>query len=180
MLAPSRVCVPSQELAHLTQLQQWLIWWEVELGRSAPPKLFDGEMRARTARALAQGDEVAGGHRVSALQRDVGRCLERLRLAYTSEHITPEGYSMDMRVQLGGGAYSVALEVDGPHHFSHDGAESGATRLKRRQLTRLGWRCVNVGYQEWYALQRDAAREDEYLRRKLMLPAPTGNQHRRF
>ena len=111
---------------------------------------------------VAEGDDVAG-HTTSALQREVGRGLERLGYRYTNEFVTPEGYSLDMAITEHGPQW-IAVEADGPHHFASDGSPNGATLLKRRQLANLGWKLVPVRYDEWYALERDLMREDAFLR----------------
>ena len=129
-----------------------------------PPlsQLIDQQLRERCRRALAEGDDVAG-HTTSALQREVGRGLERLGYRYTNEFVTPEGYSLDMAITEHGPQW-IAVEADGPHHFASDGSPNGATLLKRRQLANLGWKLVPVRYDEWYALERDLMREDAFLR----------------
>jgi len=48
----------------------------------------------------------------------------------------------------------VAVEADGPSHFSRTQPPSGlrqlgATAMKRRHLQRLGWSVVNVSYSDW-------------------------------
>jgi hypothetical protein len=146
--------------AHYTQIQQYLIWWEIELGRRAP--LVTPALREQCRRCLAAGD-VKSGHRVSALQLAVGRCLERLGLISQSELTTDEGYSIDLAVLR----ERVAIEVDGPSHFTQVGTPSGATLLKRRQLRATGWNVVAIPYFEWYRLDRNVQREDEYLCRLL-------------
>ena len=160
MCIRDRVRLPSVGPAHRTQLQQWLIWWEAELGLRAPH--LDAALRQACRAQLAAGDELAG-HTVSALQREVGRALERLRVPYVSELVTSEGYSVDLAMP----ERRVALEVDGPHHFAHDGTPTGATRLKQRQLRATGWRPVNVSHTEWYALRRQPEREAALLEHKL-------------
>lgn len=90
----------------------------------------------------------------------------------------------------------IAIEVDGPAHFVNrlgleyepaggyaklingklefqfrwngDRQEmNGATVLKRKLLTMLGWRIINVPFWEWYRLDGDVAAEDEYCRKLL-------------
>ena len=64
------------------------------------------------------------------------------------------------------GGREVAIEVDGPSHFSGR-TPTGATALKRRQL-------LPVPYWEWNALNRNAAAKQEFLRDALqhVLPDP--------
>ena len=80
------------------------------------------------------------------------------------------GYSLDMVVDSGGGKL-LALQVDGSYRFVN-GEPTGATLLKRRQLTHLGLRLVSVPYWEWNALKHNdediqSRQRLEYLRVKL-------------
>ena len=83
------------------------------------------------------------------------------------------GYSVDLVVKSPDGA-AVAVEVDGPSHFLVDGGAqkpTGATLLKRRQLSALGcWsRLVSVPYWEWDAMGGgDAAMRRERQRAYLL------------
>ena len=153
---------------HLTQIQQWLIWWEVELRCKAP--LITPSLRAECQRALAAGDQRAG-HTVSALQMAVERGLIRIGLQPTPEIATQEGYSIDLAIL----PEKVAIEVDGPTHYTQAHTPTGATLLKRRQLLATGWRVVNIPYFEWYAFERSAVQEDTYLRRLLVPWLPSGH-----
>jgi hypothetical protein len=86
----------------------------------------------------------------------------------------------------------IAIEVDGPAHFlcridtvedeggytkflngkleyqfgwKGDRQEiNGPTALKQRLMTQLGWKTVHLPFWEWYALNGDAAKEEEYCR----------------
>ena len=154
--------------AHLTQLQQWLVWWEFELGRRPPPWVIP-ELRERCRASLAAGDE-AHGHTISAFQRSVEMALRRLRMPTVSEHTTAEGYSIDLALP----ERRVAIEVDGPHHFSQppEYVPSGATVIKRRQLRALGWNLIAIPFYEWYALEGKADAEECYLQRALKASLP--------
>jgi hypothetical protein len=65
---------------------------------------------------------------------------------------------------------TVALEVDGPwHYLMPRGREAnGATQLKRRILSRLGYQLVSVPHWEWRDLEGNDAK-DAYLWRALGL-----------
>jgi hypothetical protein len=140
---------------HLTQIQQWLIWWEAELGYAVdmPP-----ELRERCRTSLASGDTVHG-HTVSALQASVERALSRLRLTYTRELTTVEGYSVDIVVP----SHGLAIEVDGPHHYTQMSTPTGATKLKRRQLRATGWAVAAIPFFAWYRLNGNPNEECAYL-----------------
>lgn len=92
----------------------------------------------------------------------------------------------------------VAIEADGPSHVARNkrkaaskpssggsgasGSEAGgsggvagtvqlgATRMKARHLRALGWRVVNVTFEEWDVLGSAAARE-AFLRRRIAAAA---------
>jgi hypothetical protein len=92
-------------------------------------------------------------------------------------------------------AQKVGIEVDGPAHFlsvidtiSDRGGESsivngkieysfrwndseqqinGPTALKQRLLSSLGWKVIHLPFWEWYALNGDVEKEDDYCRNLL-------------
>jgi hypothetical protein len=100
------------------------------------------------------------------------------------------GYSIDVSIP----SLRIAIEADGPSHIARNkrrvtaasaataaspagpGEEDakvqlltvqlGATRMKARHLRRLGWRVINVTFDEWDALGSAAARE-AFLRRRI-------------
>jgi hypothetical protein len=88
----------------------------------------------------------------------VTSALAALGLQPREEVRTAQGYSIDAVVRVGG--RDVAVEVDGPSHF-FGRSPTGATALKRRQLSAAGWLLLAVPYWEWDALH--GARLREYL-----------------
>lgn len=69
----------------------------------------------------------------------------------------------------------VAIEADGPSHVARNRrgpgggggpVQLGATRMKARHLAALGWRVVNVTFDEWDGLGSAAARQ-AHLRRRI-------------
>jgi hypothetical protein len=62
----------------------------------------------------------------------------------------------------------VAVEVDGPSRFLLPDwrRASGATLLKRRILSMLGYHVISVPHWEWNALKMTGAK-DEYMRKAL-------------
>ena len=99
----------------------------------------------------------------SRLQRDVAHALAALELPLREEVRSAQGYSLDVVVIYEG--CEVAVEVDGPSHFTTSREPTGATQLKRRQLRAAGWALLPVPYWEWDELRRDG--RGEYLRRGL-------------
>jgi hypothetical protein len=59
------------------------------------------------------------------------------------------------------------VEFDGPSHFLASRSPTGATLLKRRHLTLLGYQLVSVPYWEWEKVQGHNETEQAYLRDKL-------------
>ena len=60
----------------------------------------------------------------------------------------------------------VAIEVDGPSHFYVNSNEYTAySKLKRRILTRMGFRVVNIPYFEWNKLKSTKEKEGYILRK---------------
>ena len=56
---------------------------------------------------------------------------------------------------------AVAIEVDGPHHFSSNGgAPLGRTLLRDRLLAARGWRVVGVRASDWRRLRTPSEQRD--------------------
>lgn len=149
-----------------TQLQQWVIWWEVEMGRDA--SWMSDELRKKCRDSLAAGDiDTPGGHTTSRFQRKVSAALDRLGIGYHEEYVMAEGYSLDLAITGGPSELRVGIEVDGPHHFTQERTITGATQMKRRQLAALGWQLVSIPFFEWQEFKGSQQKEEEYLKNLL-------------
>ncbi|XVF24462.1 hypothetical protein REPUB_Repub13aG0130000 [Reevesia pubescens] len=98
----------------------------------------------------------------SSFQKEVARLLVSTGLDWVREY-SVDGYTLDAVLI----DKKVALEIDGPTHFSRNtGTPLGHTMLKRHHIAASGWKFVSVSYQEWEELEGDFE-QLEYLRRIL-------------
>lgn len=95
----------------------------------------------------------------SSFQKEVARLLVCTGLDWVREYVV-DGYTLDAVLI----DKKVALEIDGPSHFSRNsGVPLGHTCLKRRYIAAIGWNLVSVPHQEWEEL-RGEFEQMEYLR----------------
>ncbi|KAK4485053.1 hypothetical protein RD792_007661 [Penstemon davidsonii] len=98
----------------------------------------------------------------SSFQKEVARLLVSTGLDWVKEY-NVEGYTLDAVLV----DQKVALEIDGPTHFSRNsGVPLWHTMLKRRFISAAGWKLVSVPHQEWEELNGEFEQLD-YLRRIL-------------
>ncbi|KAF5742801.1 hypothetical protein HS088_TW09G00861 [Tripterygium wilfordii] len=98
----------------------------------------------------------------SSFQKEVARLLVSTGLEWVREYVV-DGYSLDAVLV----DKKVALEIDGPTHFSRNtGVPLGHTMLKRRYISAAGWKVVSLSYLAWEELQ-GGFEQLEYLRRIL-------------
>ena len=136
---------------------------------SLPASLLPAPMHD-SARHLWQ--KQAKDVRSSELQKDVLRVLsEEMGLKCHPEWMTPDGnFSVDIMVELpgdGGRITRVAVEVDGPSHFTSTQPYKalGATRLKRQLLEARVDHVASVPFYEW----DEAAKSDDPSAKKRLL-----------
>uniref|UniRef100_A0A0D6R1E5 RAP domain-containing protein n=1 Tax=Araucaria cunninghamii TaxID=56994 RepID=A0A0D6R1E5_ARACU len=84
----------------------------------------------------------------SSFQKEVGRLLVSTGFDWEQEYCV-DGYTLDAVIRT----RKVALEIDGPSHFSRNtGSALGHTMLKRRYLASVGWHVVSLNWQRWEEL----------------------------
>lgn len=98
----------------------------------------------------------------SSFQKEVARLLYSTGLDWVREYAL-DAYTLDAALV----DKKVALEIDGPTHFSRNSwVPLGHTMLKRRYVAAYGWNLVSVSHQEWEELQ-GSVEQQEYLRQIL-------------
>ncbi|KNA25438.1 hypothetical protein SOVF_006740 [Spinacia oleracea] len=98
----------------------------------------------------------------SSFQKEVARLLYGTGLDWVKEYDL-DAYTLDAALI----DKRVALEIDGPTHFSRNsGVPLGHTVLKRRYVSAFGWDPVSVSHQEWQELE-GSVEQEEYLRQIL-------------
>ncbi|KAA0032374.1 RAP domain-containing protein [Cucumis melo var. makuwa] len=95
----------------------------------------------------------------SSFQKEVARLLVSTGHEWIREYVF-DAYTLDAVIV----DKKVALEIDGPTHFSRNtGIPLGHTVLKRRYITAAGWKVVSLSHQEWEELQGEVEQLN-YLR----------------
>ncbi|XP_060208958.1 RAP domain-containing protein, chloroplastic [Lycium barbarum] len=95
----------------------------------------------------------------SSFQKEVAGLLVSTGLDWVKEYAV-DGYTLDAAVI----DKRVALEIDGPTHFSRNlGSPLGHTMLKRRSIAAASWKLISVPHQEWEEL-RGGFEQLEFLR----------------
>ncbi|XP_057527317.1 RAP domain-containing protein, chloroplastic [Amaranthus tricolor] len=98
----------------------------------------------------------------SSFQKEVARLLYSTGLEWVREYAL-DAYTIDAALI----DKKVALEIDGPTHFSRNlGVPLGHTVLKRRYISASGWDIVSVSHQEWQKLE-GSVEQEEHLRQIL-------------
>jgi very-short-patch-repair endonuclease len=122
-------------------------------------KLLASAKAAAAQEALGLQDQLH-----SSYQRAMANTLAAMGILHTTED-SSSGYAVDIGIpQL-----RVVLEADGPSHMSRVGGGRralGATLMKKRHLELMGWRVVNVTFQQWNRLTSEQERE-AFLRMRL-------------
>ncbi|GMN36105.1 hypothetical protein TIFTF001_005749 [Ficus carica] len=98
----------------------------------------------------------------SSFQKEVARLLISTGLEWEREYVV-DGYTLDAVLV----DKKVALEIDGPTHFSRNTlVPLGHTMVKRRYISAAGWKLVSLSHQEWEELEGEFEQLD-YLRKIL-------------
>lgn len=173
-------------LEQYRQIHAFLLVHEIEGWKDPGQRVcrLRSELGDRGRRALAVSEV---SERRSVFQRQVASAIEGIGHSIEEESRCPvSGYSLDIlvmlpgrgvprghdKVALGPGDVLAAVEVNGPTHYLAGGSrvENGATALKRKILTGLGWKLLTVPFWEWDRGSDEASRQ-EYVRGLLLSKA---------
>jgi hypothetical protein len=149
--------------SHLSQLlQAHLASQFLGLGLiTLPPSVLEVAVKSRR--------EEARRVTVSKSQGQVGESLRRLGISHELEYTTADGlYSIDFAIV----ERRIALEFDGPSHFTRNTLEPlGHTRLRDRLLSAMGWHVVSIPFFEWDRLHR-LEQMDSYVEHRVHREGP--------
>jgi hypothetical protein len=111
--------------------------------------------------ASREVQDVALKTRTSIMQCEVMDSLGRLGYAHEVEYVTADGFfSIDIAIA----ASKIAIEIDGPSHFTANTLEPlGHTRFRDRLLSAMGWRVIAIPYFEWGKLHEGFHVKDAYI-----------------
>jgi hypothetical protein len=118
--------------------------------------------------AMKAYTEQAPKHTISNDQREVGESLHRLGISYEVEYIAADGLpSIDLAIV----GRRIALELDGPSHFTTNTLEPlGHIRMRGRLLSAMGWHVVSIPCFEWSRLRQPFERDAYVLALLRRLP----------
>jgi len=91
-------------------------------------------------------------HNISGFQYEVSYVLDRLQIPHQHEFLSHNGlFSVDIAVIIPHKNLQIAIEVDGPTHFTVNTQEpKGKTLLRNRILLNSGWVVICVPFFEWH------------------------------
>jgi hypothetical protein len=109
---------------------------------------WDLPMSERLATAIKQKpsrfDEFKGAS-FSPLHKEVCLALSAMHVEYENEY-----HVGVLKVDIALIREKICIEVNGPRHFDRNsGLHTGKSQLKRRMLSNLGWKRLDVTYYEW-------------------------------
>ena len=124
---------------------------------------LDASLQSRMQLAWHEAKQVNKAS--SRLHLDVSRVLSAMGV----EHENEGAEDIDIVVRRGGHNSPIAIEVDGPSHFTSNRPylELGHTALKTRFLRALGWEVLRVPFFEWDELIGSREGQRQYMERRL-------------
>ncbi|KAK9844941.1 hypothetical protein WJX74_008931 [Apatococcus lobatus] len=137
----------SLQMQGLHTLSQALLTAKLESAGSPlamAPSIQDLVLMLR--RKLTSITKMSGSHRSMAV------ILIAMGIWHASEAVVEDGqFSVD--IKLLGNAEKVAIEFDGPYHFTVNLQQPmGSTLLRRRTMRALGWTLISVPFYHWHSL----------------------------
>lgn len=132
----------------LTQVHQARLLLHLELPRGSPQPCGATTKSDEMLKVAADTWQATARRvHVSEFHADVSSHLNNILVTHTIEHVTDDGaFSIDIALS----EEKIAIEVDGPHHFTaNTKAPLGETMARRRLLAARGWIVVSVPFWHW-------------------------------
>jgi hypothetical protein len=158
----------AEDKQQLYQAQLWLLDSQLPAAGQGLSGVLSQQQLEQCRANWEQAVAASAQQRVTDLQQSVFVAVQRLpagtwQQTPESGKLTADGaFSIDIAATAAGGA-KVAIEVDGPTHFTQPGRmPDGGTQFRDRALAARGYVVISIPYWEWGAL-RDTTRKQQYL-----------------
>jgi hypothetical protein len=109
----------------------------------------------------------------SRSQKQISVMLTKLGFSHENEVPPLENWYMGdmLAIDMACPKQKIAIEFDGPSHYLKavgtgdvTRVENGATKAKRRFLERVGWKVINLNYQDWFEASRTESKGRLWLK----------------
>eukprot|EP00978_Attheya_sp_CCMP212_P000699 scaffold1404_cov51-Attheya_sp.AAC.1 len=128
------------------------------------------ELRVRMV-SIVENDNTA-----SRTHAQISGMLTKLGFIHENEVPPLEEWAMGgmLSIDMACPKEKIAIEFDGPSHYLKSVGtgdvtrlENGATKAKRRFLERVGWKVINLNYQDWIDVDHNKSEGILFLKKKL-------------
>eukprot|EP01025_Chloroclados_australasicus_P007273 TRINITY_DN12326_c0_g1_i4.p1 TRINITY_DN12326_c0_g1~~TRINITY_DN12326_c0_g1_i4.p1 ORF type:complete len:896 (-),score=101.71 TRINITY_DN12326_c0_g1_i4:389-3076(-) len=143
-----------ENLLDSSYTQIYLAYLVLRMSQDEECSKYPDEMQAAALEKFSQ--DLKEVH-ISKLHQEVSKCLNELGVAHRNECMVEEGlFSIDIIIEEDCllGHKKVAIEVDGPGHFTaNTNQELGTTLVRRSILKQFGWTVLSIPFFKWRSLQ---------------------------
>eukprot|EP00978_Attheya_sp_CCMP212_P024110 scaffold75322_cov44-Attheya_sp.AAC.1 len=153
-----------ETLSQLAQVEAFTKAYRIELEK--PPS----ELRLRMVSIVEKDNNVSRSH------AQISGMLTKLGFIHENEVPPLEEWAMGsmLAIDMACPKQKIAIEFDGPSHYLKSVGtgdvtrlENGATKAKRRFLERVGWKVINLNYQDWMDVHHNKSERILFLKKKL-------------
>uniref|UniRef100_A0A7S2UEC1 RAP domain-containing protein n=1 Tax=Attheya septentrionalis TaxID=420275 RepID=A0A7S2UEC1_9STRA len=151
-------------LSQLAQVEAFMKADRIDL--EEPPS----ELRLRMVSIVEKDNTVSRSH------AQISGMLTKLGFIHENEVPPLEEWVMGsmLAIDMACPKQKIAIEFDGPSHYLKSVGtgdvtrlENGATKAKRRFLERVGWKVINLNYQDWIEVRHNKSEGILFLKKKL-------------